>query len=114
MIAIFASFTFFGIVECTTSLSRTMPFINDVSTNDAPGFLSTFILSKSTLIFPSSFSTTDKQASTTTFARSLDSSATNLLIILVIAIFNKISLLLISTLIAIFFNISSAWSAALP
>ena len=111
-IAIFALLTDFGILEWTTSLSNTIPLINEVSPIEAPGFLSILILAKSIFV-SSSLSEINNSASTTIFDNSFASSATSLLIILVDAIFINTSLLLLSTFIAIFFNISRACSAAL-
>ena len=112
-IAIFALLIDLGILEWTTSLSSTIPLINEVSLIEAPGFLSILTFAKSIFVSPLVLSATNNNASTTIFDNSFDSSATSLLIILVVAIFINISLSSLSTLIAIFFKISSASSAAL-
>ena len=94
-------------------MSNTIPLINEVSLIEAPGFLSILIFAKSIFVSPSLLPETNNNESTTILDNSLASSATSLLIILVEAIFINTSLLFLSTLIAIFFKISSACSAAL-
>ena len=49
MSAILAPSIFFGIAECTTSLSSATPEMSLVSIMEPPGFFSTFTLSMSTL-----------------------------------------------------------------
>ena len=93
-------------------MSNTIPLINEVSLIEAPGFLSILIFAKSIFVSPSLLPETNNKASTTIFDNSLASSATSLLIMLVEAIFINTSLLFLSTLIAIFFKILSASSAA--
>ena len=111
--AIFASSTFVGIPECSTSLSITIPCTNSVSSIRPPTFFTTSILSISTTLCPSCpVSAIPVTAFTAISERNSRDASANLPVIEVLAIFFKSSSLSTSISEAISFSTSRAFSAA--
>ncbi|OPX60474.1 MAG: hypothetical protein A4E29_01125 [Methanomassiliicoccales archaeon PtaB.Bin134] len=110
MRAILAFFTTFGMRGWIFSLSMTSPFMSSVSAMDPPVFASTFMLSTSTMVFPSRFSAMDLMALTAMSESISLWSPTDLPVIAVMATRFSMSSVLLST--AIFSRILTASRAA--